>query len=210
MEFKITVGIYLDKNQKGCEIVCAENYKIIALDGMVQAYSKERISYQPLGWRKEFRGALRSALSELRVTEKQCLITSYYEPEMGSFDLENILFYNIGVASFRQIATKRIFAENCSQQKASESDKETEFSHRYTYKICDSETHRDFWANRILAAEWDPVPVSGLFSVNKVVDYWQTLRDNPDKIKSYLRIPENPFGVKIKLSIPKTKTVNLT
>ena len=35
----------------------------------------------------------------------------YYGTGTGSFDLENVLFYNIGSAPFRPFAANRIFAE---------------------------------------------------------------------------------------------------
>ena len=47
-------------------------------------------------------------------------------------------------------------------------------------------------------------------SSNKAVVYWRALRENPEKIHSYHKLQGSDFGVKIKLSVPKTKTVNLT
>ena len=59
--------------------MCSENCKIISDDGMIQAFSKERIPYQPQDWRKEFRNALRCALSQLTpFTEGQYLMACYY------------------------------------------------------------------------------------------------------------------------------------
>lgn len=191
--------------------MCLENYKIIDKDGMIQALSKERIPYEPKGWQKDFRAELRCALTKLPpATENQCLVASYCGKGDNFFDLENVLFYNIGAASFSQIAAYRIFAENLSQQAVNEKDNESALPHCYTYKICDAATCKDFWKNRSLAAEWEPVPVSASFSKNKAIDYWQALRENPDKIKLHHKISGSPFGVKIKLSIPKAKSVNLT
>lgn len=191
--------------------MCGENYKIVSEDGMVQAFSKKRIPYQPQGWRKELRDALQCALSELNPpAENQCLIASYSGKQNEFFDLENVLFYSIGAASFRQIATNRIFAKNCSQQTLNESNKESEFPYRYTYKIRDSQTCNDVWVNHVIAAEWEPVSISASFSKNKAIDYWRALREDHDKIKLYQRIPDGLFGIKIKLSVPKAKTVNLT
>lgn len=191
--------------------MCSENYKIISTDGMVQAFSKERIPYQPQDWRKEFRNALRCALSKLKITsEGQYLMACYYGTGAGSFDLENVLFYNIGSAPFRPFAANRIFAENCSHQETKTTNEGAEFPHRYVYKICDSETCRDFWINRTLAAEWESLSVPVFLSSNKAVDYWRALRENPGKVHSYHKLQGSNFGVKIKLSVPKTKTVNLT
>ena len=191
--------------------MCSENCKIISTDGMVQVFSKERISYQPQDWRKEFRDALRCALSQLKTSaENQYLIASYCGTGTGSFDLENVLFYNIGSAPFRQFAANRIFAENRFHQGTNTTDEEVEFPHRYVYKICDSQSPTDFWGNYTLAAEWEFLSIPVSLSSNKAVVYWRALKENPGKVHSYHRIPDSNFGVKIKLSVPKTKTVNLT
>ena len=187
----------------------SENYKIISTEDMVQAFSKERIPHEPQGWQKEFRNALRSALSELKPMENLCLTASYCGTETGSYDLENILFYNIGSASFRQIATYRLFAENRFHQGTKTINEESEFSHKYAYKICNAVNLADFWESHTLAAEWEVLSIPASFSNNKAVDYWQALRGNPGKVHSYHKIPDSPFGVKIKLSVPKTKTLNL-
>ena len=90
--------------------MCSENCKIISDDGMIQAFSKERIPYQPQGWRKEFRNALRCALSQLKITaEGQYLMACYYGTGTDSFDLENVLFYNIGSAPFRPFVNGILF-----------------------------------------------------------------------------------------------------
>lgn len=132
----------------------------------------------------------------------------YYGTGTGSFDLENVLFYNIGSAPFRPFATNRIFAKNCSNQETT--DEGAEFPHRYVYKICDSENQTDFWGKHTLAAEWESLSVPVSLSSNKAVVYWRALRENPEKVHSYHNLQGSSFGVKIKLSVPKTKTVNLT
>ncbi len=191
--------------------MCSENCKIISDDGMIQAFSKERIPYQPQDWRKEFRNALRCALSQLKITaEGQYLMACYYGTGIGSFDLENVLFYNIGSAPFRPFAANRIFAENCSHQGTETTDEGAKFPHRYVYKICDSENQTDFWGKHTLAAEWESLSVPVSLSSNKAVVYWRALRENPGKVHSYHNLQGSNFGVKIKLSVPKTKTVNLT
>lgn len=189
----------------------SDNYKIISTDGMVQVFSKERIPYQPQDWRKEFRDALRCALSQLKPsTESQYLIASYCGTGTGSFDLENVLFYNIGSAPFRPFAANLILAKDCSHQETKTTDEGAEFPHRYVYKIYDSENQMDFWGKHTLAAEWESLSVPVSLSINKAVVYWRALRENPEKVHSYHKLQSSNFGVKIKLSVPKTKTVNLT
>lgn len=194
--------------------MCSENYKIIPKDGAIRAFSKERIPYQPEDWRKNFREDLRCALSKLKPpTEEQYLKVSYCGTD-AYYDLENILFYNIGPSHFRQIATHRIFAKKCSQQEMKTTDEGEEFPHRYAYEICDSQNQTVFWGKHSLAAEWEPLSISGSLSRNKPVDYWRALKEKPKKVHSHYCKPQelrdSNFGVKIKLSVPKTKNVNLT
>lgn len=185
--------------------------KIEMTDDWLHAVSKKRIPFQPQGWKKEFRDTLRCELPKLKPpAENQCLVALYNSKTKSSFfDLENVLFYNIGAKPFQPLAAVRIFAQNCSKPTSDECGEETEFLHQYTYKICSIEICTDFWKSRALAVEWKPVPVSASFSKNKAIDYWRALRKNPDKIKRHCKIPEGFFGVKIKLSVPKTRGVNL-
>lgn len=181
-------------------------------DDWLHAVSKKRIPFQPQGWQKIFRDTLRCELPKLKPpAENLCLVALYNSKTKSNFfDLENVLFYNIGAKPFRSLAAVRIFAQNCSEPTSDESGEETEFSHQYTYKICNPEICTDFWKNRALTAEWESVSVSASFSKNKAIDSWRALRENPDKIKRHCKIPEGSFGAKIKLSVPKTKEVNLT
>ena len=65
---------------------------------VVEAWSAQRLPYEPRGWLLGFRNDLRAALRPLAAAPDQLLGAVYASEHKGFFDVENVLFYNVGPA----------------------------------------------------------------------------------------------------------------
>lgn len=199
----------LEKMQPICK---EENYEIYFSSNSVLACSKKRIAFSPRGWQKEFRKRLRCALLQLYSAENQCLTAYCHTVKDGFFDLENILFYNIGAHSFRETAKNQVSAALVSSHEDFVAVDNGAFPHIYLYKIMDSASAVDLQATRDTAVDWEPVPVSkGFRGEKKPFYYWEALTQDSSKIHQHYAIqPGKPFAINVCLSIPESETINLT
>jgi hypothetical protein len=70
----------------------------------VELWSSVRLPFEPKGWVREMRDELRVAVSNLTASPDEVLQATYLSTENGLFDLENVLFYNVGSACFSRSA----------------------------------------------------------------------------------------------------------
>ncbi len=77
------------------------DYLLKATSSRIDFYSADRLSLQPLGAMHRGREELRLALKELKPKPGYGLDASLTTLLHGCFDVENILFYNVGAARFR-------------------------------------------------------------------------------------------------------------
>ena len=186
------------------------DYKIISSTDIVRVFTKKRIPFQPHDWCQTLRKELRTALSELKPEDDRFLTAYYYGAKTNLFDLENILFYNIGSSTFRQIAMQRIFAKFCVRNNAYTFESHSDFPCEYIYRLQNSVNEADRLEQYSVAAEWKEISIPATFGKNKPLDYWLALKSNAEKIHICDTIPGGiPFGIKIKLSVPSSRALNL-
>lgn len=65
---------------------------------VVEAWSAQRLPYEPRGWLLAFRNELRAALARLCCEPGELLVAVYASAHEAFFDVENVLFYNVGPA----------------------------------------------------------------------------------------------------------------
>lgn len=75
----------------------------------VEAWSTVRLPYEPRGAMVGLRADLRSALERLATRDGHVVNAVYSADDSREFvDTENVLFYNVGSASFRSLASTGI------------------------------------------------------------------------------------------------------
>jgi len=70
-----------------------------------EAWSVQRLPFEPKGWQIDFRNDLRIAIHCLQSHPGQILHGIYAGPPSGLCDTENILFYNVGSGHFTSLVT---------------------------------------------------------------------------------------------------------
>ena len=70
----------------------------------IQFWSDRRLPFEPMGQMVDARNTLRSALRRLAPAEEKILLATYRSLDQSFCDAENVLFYNVGAATFESVA----------------------------------------------------------------------------------------------------------
>jgi hypothetical protein len=79
-------------------------YELSASDGDIHLWSDVRLPFEPKGEALQMRNELRDAVRALRGPT----LFAAFEGAGGTFDLENVLFYNVGCSAFSGCGTERV------------------------------------------------------------------------------------------------------
>lgn len=195
-------------------------YKIIKSDNYILALSKIRIPfdlYLLKGERKEnilsFRNELISAIKELSPNENQILIGKYGSTDKINifFDVENILFYNIGTGNFKHTVFNGISFSSFNEQEIEQilGEYGNEYSCIYEYSVIDK--NENIFSKDDLIASWNQINMCK-FLGSKPTDYWCAIKSNQDKIQVFDSIDTNNndlFGLDLIIYVPNGKSVNI-
>lgn len=79
-------------------------FHVVAGPVCVEAWSTERLPFEPRGWKRELREEIRRGLRQLEPREDSFLSAAYTSITAGRCDAENILFYNVGPGAFARLS----------------------------------------------------------------------------------------------------------
>lgn len=100
------------------------SYELLELPNEVALASDVRLPFEPKGELRAMRDDLRAALLRLRGDR---LWARFSGPAYGGYDLENVLFYNVGCSAFRNLAATSLYFE----KDPSPSTRDQRWRHRY-------------------------------------------------------------------------------
>jgi hypothetical protein len=102
----------------------------------VQLWTDKRLPFEPTGQMLDARNSLRSALRRLAPGQKKILLATYSSLDQSFCDVENILLYNVGAATFESVATTGVrFDRIHIAPSASPSGRH--FKHHHYYRLGD-------------------------------------------------------------------------
>lgn len=156
----------------------------------------------------EFKSNLRTAAAMMRPQDQEVLFAQYAEDGEQSrlFDLENMLFYNIGPAAFASCAVRGIsFSALPDKAALCRQNGLRERKHVYSYRCLPlSEAEACFDALPLMA-EWTDVPLDHR-EAGTPAKYWKAIRCARDKVTVF-DYAESPitscFALRIALCLPK-------
>ncbi len=189
------------------------NYKIIIDNNKILALSKFRIPfdlYLLKGERKEnilsFRNDLIEAIKTLKSHDNQLLFGRYGSTDTVNvfYDVENILFYNVGTSNFKNLVKNGISFSSLESDETESilSEYGIEYSCIYEYSMIDYDN--DVCGKNQLLAKWDSVDFCK-FKGSKPVDYWKSIKSIEKEIIRYRGIDCNKneaFGLDLTVSVP--------
>jgi len=86
-------------------------YLIRKTENRVELWSKKRLPFGPKGWLRTMRDELKDTLKTVRSVDESILYAFYSSSKMENFDVENVLFYNIGASSYKHLCERGISFE---------------------------------------------------------------------------------------------------
>ena len=183
---------------------------------LVEAWSTERLPFEPEGWKLKFRNEIRAALRSLSSLPDSSLIASYISPTKGFCDVENILFYNVGSAPFAHLRNKRICFERVfAKPPTPPCEDASDWNHYLSYQLTSEERPFTYWKPLHLPlAKWENLPCGVLTSTSKATSVWHRFKlgiakGKVQRLISHSVLPTN-LGLKLTIHAPKGTSFNLT
>ena len=148
-------------------------------------------------WLKDFRKQIQEDLSHLKLGHGDILYASYVSSEKGFFDVENVLFYNIGTKHFDNLTRNGLMFERGIIEPP-KIDKFI-FPHFQQYSI--EKSSFSYWERENELATFSSAPLN--FSNNTKVDnIWFSLKRGNIKSLGLAEVPQY-FGLNIEVNSNK-------
>lgn len=181
----------------------------------VEAWSAERLPFEPKGWKLQFRDDLREELRRLSFVPDSDLSALYVSPVKEYCDVENIVFYNIGAAPFEHLQCKCIrFERVFSQPPTPPKSGANGWKHYLSYTLITGGRGFAYWEPVRLLARWEHLPCGKITGTSKAesVWYWFKLGIGAGRVQQLVtsEVLTANLGLKVTIHIPKSTSLNLT
>jgi len=156
----------------------------------------------------DFKSNLRTAIALMRPQGSEILFAQYAEDSGKNrfFDLENMLFYNLGPSAFADCGGHGISFSTLPDKAAlCRENGLKNRKHVYRYKCLPLPAVESHFANLPLMAEWNDVPLDHR-EAGTPAKYWKAIRCARDKVTvfDYVESPiTSCFALRIALCLPK-------
>jgi hypothetical protein len=164
-------------------------------DGL-DTWSAKRLPFEPSGWMRQWRDELAGALKALPASEG--LRGVYTSADLHSVDPENVLFYNIGLASLNHLALRGIvFERSFSSPPPIPDHADRAPPHHHSYRCGTPNDRFTHWRVGNVLASWEGVALPTLASPNlKPTHVWAQTLATAVVLQGE---PAGRFGVRIRL-----------
>lgn len=181
----------------------------------VEAWSAERLPFEPKGWKLRFRDDLREALRRLSFVPGSNLVALYVSPVKEYCDVENIVFYNVGTASFAHLKCKSIrFERVFSQPPTAPKSGASGWKHYLSYALIKRARGFTYWEPIRLLAKWEQLPCGKITGSSRVESVWHRFKlgiaaGRVQRLVASEAVASN-LGLKVTIHVPKSTSLNLT
>lgn len=178
-------------------------------DNSVELWSTKRLPFEPSGWLLEMRNSLFSEIKKLNIKNDSALYAIYSSKEKGFFDVENVLFYNVGAGAFKEICQNDLVFERTEKSPPEISQELLKSPNHYQgYFIMNKDQLSPFWKKRQTIASWSNVPCPPLKVSTKAEKIWEVMK----KVDIQLKRPQSVkrFGMSVDIKAPEGTKTNLS
>ncbi len=149
---------------------------------------------------------IKSAIGKLVVEEDEILLASYSETDKNRFyDVENMLFYNIGTSTFSNCCKNQVAFIGDEERFLQKKDILTniESKYFYDYKVVKKDTIYNLINKKNIIAYWEEIDVD-LSIPQSAMRYYSAIRENAKNINIQQSFDKNfkLFGMKIDITMP--------
>lgn len=164
---------------------------------LVEAWSLRRLPFEPTGELMHLRSALKRALLSLEVPKGSLLRAVYCSTDRSLVDLENVLFYNVGVQAFNSVARSGVVFEREFELPPDTRDGQ---EHYWRYEAVEDVKFERVARSEPVALFEAALPEPPTEST-KVAVVWQAIRAGSISVDKPLPA-DDAFGLDLTLSLP--------
>lgn len=202
----------LDNSEENAQNNLQPNlYHIKTGKNLVEVWSAVRLPFEPKGWLRQLRSDICSALGGIRCDSGKFLHAAYVSTVDEACDVENILFYNVGVGCFvRSYDAGLRFERVFHQPPAPPSPMHRSTQHYHRYETVAKETGFMHWVPAETLVRWNAqIPKWSLTSSLKASEIWYRMkRGSIEVVKKPHKVPAQ-FGVGMTIHAPRYIVRNL-
>lgn len=196
----------VEKNRESHQSNIRKNFIITSKDkNTIELYSTERLPFEPKGWKLDMRNSLKEKLKNFS-GENVTLHATYKSMDSDFFDVENVLFYNVGAAAFRNLQLKTLQFERVYDSPESISV-DNDFLHYQGYHIIKDEYPALHWKKATPLARWKNIEIQHLKSNDKPHHIWLSMKHGKITVQNILA--SSHYGLEITLTVPVGFKINI-
>lgn len=152
----------------------------------------------------QFKSELCAAIRRMQPQDGEVLFAQYAEETDRFFDLENMLFYNLGASPFTDCTAHGISFSALPDKTALCREVGIEDrAYVYAYQCLPLTAVASRFAGLPLLAEWNGVPLDRR-EASTLKKYWKALHSSEDQVTAFSRQqPPNCFALQIELHLPR-------
>lgn len=164
----------------------------------VKIWSVTRLPFAPKGWLADMREQIRQDLKSLNLKVGNTFCACYVSSDNRFCDVENVLFYNVGMSNFNNLTKnglifERVFKEPPEFQKL-------RFPHLQHYSV--EENFSSYWEPEKELAQFSSLPINHWSQSTKIDHIWYALKKGNIETFDSLKTQQS-FGLEIKLNMNK-------
>jgi hypothetical protein len=174
--------------------------KEAAAGAVVAAWSADRLPYEPRGWLAAFRDELRVALRRLEAAPHELLYALYASAQEDFFDVENILFYNVGTPSLARAGRYGVCYERAYHVPAPPHPVSWPARHYHGYRLQPASPGFVHWQEGPVLARWQ-FTTGERADLTDCTRLWFRLKTT-GHIEALRAAPRQPFILRVLITAP--------
>lgn len=143
-------------------------------DNSVEVWSSVRLPFEPKGWLLDLRNDIRSAVKGIHGSDESVLHAQYVSAWEDFCDVENVLLYNVGPATFNHLCSRGLCFERGFAVPPSREDSDA-MPHYHRYALAGLDDEPRYWVKGIRLAEWAGVACPPPRNDGKPHTFWHAV-----------------------------------
>jgi tetratricopeptide (TPR) repeat protein len=191
----------------------SKQYLVLPGRNSVEVWSEKRLPFEPKGWLQSLRDDIRSALKTIDFGPNEVLYALYVSPVKEACDVDNILFYNVGVEYFPQTGYAGLRFERSFSQPPPPlrptNGPSLQHYHRY-WCVPKERSFECCWIPTRKLARWNAkISADAMVKLKKSKNpayVWYSIKSGLIELLSESQAIPNQFGLRMSIRVPNSIT----